>query len=89
MTLGNTSILPVIVAQNVELVDVSMLLNTLSLSLSSVIARDSESTMTMSAQEYAHFEVEFNGNHPYVPIEEDILNILSASKVLDIIENDS
>ena len=45
--------------------------------------------MTVSAQEYAHFEVEFNGNHPYVPIEEEILNILSASKVLEIIENDS
>ena len=33
----------------------------------------------MSAQEYVHFEVEFDPNHPYVPIEENILNILGAS----------
>ena len=30
-------------------------------------------------KEYVHFEVEFHLIHPYVPTEEDILNILGAS----------
>ena len=87
LTLGTTNTLPVIISHNVELLDVSMLLNILS--QLSIIARDSKSVVTMSVQEYAHFEVEFNDNHPYVPTEEDTLNILSALEAFEIIENDS
>ena len=87
LTLGTINTLPVIISHNVELLDVSMLLNILS--QLSIIARDSKSIVTMSVQEYAHFEVEFNDNHPYVPTEEDILNILSALEAFEIIENDS
>jgi hypothetical protein len=43
----------------------------------------------MSAQKYVHFDVEFDLNHPYVPNEEDILNIIDASLVYEIIEDDS
>ena len=35
-----------------------------------------------------HFEVDFDINYPYVPIEEDILNIINASKVHEIIKDD-
>lgn len=35
-----------------------------------------------------HFEVEFGLHHYYVPTEEDILNILGASKKTEIIEHD-
>ena len=43
----------------------------------------------MSAQEYVHFEInEFDHiNQPYVPTEEDMFNILSASEVCEIIED--
>ena len=51
-------------------------------------ARDSEYVMTMNEQEYVHFEAEFGLNQPYVPIEEDILDRPSASKVCEIIEDD-
>jgi hypothetical protein len=36
-----------------------------------------------------HFEVEFGLHHYYVPTEEDILNILGASKMSKTIEDDS
>ena len=51
-------------------------------------AGDIEFVVTMSAQEYVHLEVEFDLIHPYVPTGEDILNILGASKVYEIIEDD-
>ena len=51
-------------------------------------AWDSEYVVTMNAQEYVHLQVEFDLNHPYVPTEKDILNILSALEVSEIIEDD-
>lgn len=56
--------------------------------LSIRVVRDSEFVVTMNAQEYVHFEVKFDLNHPFVPIEEDILNIISALKIFEIIEDD-
>jgi hypothetical protein len=56
--------------------------------LSIRVVRDSEFVVTMNAQEYVHFEVKFDLNHPFVPIEEDILNIISALKLFEIIEDD-
>lgn len=55
----------------------------LSLSLSLTQTRDSEYVVTVSAQKYIHFEViKFDHiNQPYVPNEEDMFNILSASEV--------
>ena len=44
--------------------------------------------MTLHAKEYVHFEVEFDLNHAYVPIKEDILNIRGALKAFEIIEDD-
>lgn len=44
--------------------------------------------MTMNAQKDVHFEVEFDLNHPYVLNEEDILNIISASLVYKIVDDD-
>lgn len=43
----------------------------------------------MSAQQYMHFEVEFDLNRPYVLSEEDISNIFGASQVFETIEGDS
>lgn len=34
-----------------------------------------------------HFEVKFDLNHLYVPIEEDILNKMNALKIFEIIED--
>lgn len=42
----------------------------------------------MSAQQHVHYEVDYDMNHPYIPIEEDIWNILSASEVYEIIDDD-
>jgi hypothetical protein len=44
----------------------------------SIATWDSEFVVTMSTQEYVHFKVEVDVNHPCVPIEEDTLNILGA-----------
>jgi hypothetical protein len=44
----------------------------------SIATWDSKFVVTMSTQEYVHFEVEVDVNHPCVPIEEDILNIIGA-----------
>ena len=51
----------------------------------------SEYVVTMSAQEYVHFEVIVfhHINQPYVLTEEDMYDILGASKVCEIIEDDS
>ena len=64
-----------------------MLLNKISRLL--IRARDSKSIVTMRTQEYIHFEVEFGRNHPHVPIEEKIPNILGASVMCEIIEDGS
>ena len=76
-----------IVSLYVELASVSMLLDRLS-QLSIRVARHSEFVVTMSAQEYVHFDVEFDVNHMYVLTEEDILNIINASKVHETIEDE-
>ena len=55
-----------------------MLFNRLS-QLSIRVARDSESIVTMSPQDYMHLEVEFDLDHLHVPSEEDILNMICAT----------
>ena len=87
LTSSSIDIQSMIVSLYVELASVSMLLDRLS-QLSIRVARHSEFVVTMSAQEYVHFEVEFEVNHMYVLTEKDILNIISASKVHEIIEDE-
>lgn len=55
----------------------------------SIRARNSDYVATRSAPQYVHFEVEFDFNQPYVPTEEDILDILCALEVYEFIEDDS
>lgn len=45
--------------------------------------------MTIGAHKYMHFKVEFDLNHSYVPIKEDILDILGALEASKIIKDDS
>lgn len=51
------------------------------LSQLSIRARDSEYVVKICAKDYLQFALEFHLLHRYVPVEEDILNILGALKV--------
>jgi hypothetical protein len=57
----------------------------LSLQMSQCCLIDSQSSIRAARD----VEVEFNLNHPYVPNEEDILNIINALKVFENIEDES